>query len=98
MPRLLIARQGYADIDEIAEFIRRDNPARAKAFVDEIAARIERIAERPFSFPERSEWLPGLRSALHGRYLILFRCNDGEVIVLRVIHGAWNIAGLFKDD
>lgn len=98
MRSLRIARQAYADMDAVAEFIRRDNPLRAETYINEIAERIELIGEQPLACPERAEWMPGLRSAVHGRYLILFSCDDEEVAVLRVLHGAQDIAAIFKGD
>lgn len=85
----------YADMDSIADFIRRDNPARAESFAEELARKIEAVAERPLSFPARPELDRGIRSALHGSYLILFRFEGAEVEIVRVLHGARDIEGLF---
>jgi len=98
MRRLRITQQAYLDIDAVADFIRPDNPSRAETFVDEIASKIQTIAERPLSFPDRADWSPGLRSAVHGRYLILFDCDETIVTILRVVHGARDIAKLFEAD
>jgi plasmid stabilization system protein ParE len=38
----------------------------------------------------------GLRSAVHGRYLLLFRELEDEVRIVRVVHGARNIPSLFE--
>lgn len=33
--------------------------------------------------------MPGVRAAVHGRYLIYFRCaQDGEVEFMRILHTA----------
>jgi plasmid stabilization system protein ParE len=85
----------YADMDSIAEFIGRDNPERAESFSEELAHKIETVAERPLSFPARPEFGPLVRSALHGNYLILFLFDQTEVVIERVIHGARDIEGLF---
>jgi toxin ParE1/3/4 len=92
--RLRIASAALADMESIAEFIGRDNPARAGSFSDELAQKIEAIAERPLSFPARADLKPNLRSALHGNYLIIFRVLEDELDVLRVVHGARDIPGL----
>jgi toxin ParE1/3/4 len=85
----------YADMDAIADFIRRDNPERAESFSEELAQKIETVAERPLSFPARAEFGRTIRSALHGNYLILFRFENEEVEIVRVLHGARDIEGLF---
>jgi toxin ParE1/3/4 len=82
-------------MDSIADFIRRDNPQRAESFSEELAQKIETIAERPQSFPARPEFGRAIRSALHGNYLILFRFENEEVVIARVIHGARDIESLF---
>lgn len=85
------------DIDSIGDFIRQDNPARAASFVDELAQRIEAVAERPLSFPSRPDVGRGIRSALHGSYIILFRATDREVIILRVSQGARDLPRLIEE-
>jgi toxin ParE1/3/4 len=84
----------YADMDSIADFIRRDNPERAETFSDELSRKIETVAERPLSFPARPEFGQAMRSALHGSYLILFRFDGDEVVIQRVVHGARDIENL----
>jgi toxin ParE1/3/4 len=92
---LHIASAALADMDAIAEFIRRDNPARAASFIEELSAKVETVAERPMSFPARTDLKPGLRSAVHGRYLIIFQVGEDQVRILRVLHGARDIQSLF---
>ena len=92
--RLEVRQAARSDLREIADYIARDNSDRADGFVEELIAKMETIADRPFSFPARSEWGAGLRSALHGRYLILFRVDGDLVEIMRVVHGARDIEGL----
>ncbi|HEX7753240.1 MAG TPA: type II toxin-antitoxin system RelE/ParE family toxin [Novosphingobium sp.] len=80
---------------DIATYIAQNNPDRAVAFIDELIAKMERIRHRPMSYPARSEGEAGLRGALHGRYLIIYRVRTDLVEVLRVVHGARDIAALF---
>jgi toxin ParE1/3/4 len=84
------------DLREIAIYIARDNPDRSESFVEELLVRIETIGERPLSFPERNDWGEGIRRALHGRYLILFRVRDDRVEILRILHGARDIDSLLE--
>jgi len=95
MFRFHITPAAQADMDAIGEFIRPDNPVRAESFIEELAARIETIAERPLSFPACPDLGPGLRSALHGNYLIVFLFDNDEVVIARVVHGARDIESLF---
>jgi toxin ParE1/3/4 len=38
----------------------------------------------------------GLRAAFHGRHVIYYRANESEVIVVRVLHAARDVAALAK--
>lgn len=84
------------DLDAIALYIAEDNPERALSFVAELEARAALAAERPNSFPARDELAPGLRSILHGRYVLFFRELDDEVRIERVLHGAQDLQRIFR--
>jgi toxin ParE1/3/4 len=95
MNRPVIARQVESDLDEIADYIGKDNPERALSFVREIRSRFAQIVERPHSFPIHEEWRAELRSAIHGRYHIVFTVIGDTVHIIRVIHGARDIDAMF---
>ncbi|QZH75667.1 MAG: type II toxin-antitoxin system RelE/ParE family toxin [Erythrobacter sp.] len=90
-----IRQAAIDDLDSIGAFIRQDNPLRAETFIIEIIDRIETIAVRPRSFRSRDDLWPGLRSALYGKYLVLFVIADGTVEVVRVVHGSRDLDALF---
>ncbi|MHA7870560.1 MAG: type II toxin-antitoxin system RelE/ParE family toxin [Salipiger thiooxidans] len=95
MRRLVILPAARADLVDVADFIALDNPERAMSFVAEIEAKMGQIAERPESFPLRDDVYQGMRAARHGRYLIFFLNSEEEVQVVRVLHGARDLPGLF---
>lgn len=86
--RYRLAAEAQDDLNAIAEYIVRDNPTRAVTFIEELKDCFRVIAERPRSFPAREALSPGLRSAVHGNYLILYRIEEDYVRIMRVIHGA----------
>jgi toxin ParE1/3/4 len=88
MKRLVITPVARDDLLAIGAYIADDNPARALSYADELEAKTREIAARPASFPKRDDISPGLRAAVHGRYLLRFRDLDDEVRIVRVIHGA----------
>ena len=94
--RLLVSPRAAADLEEIADYIARDNPTRAIAFVAELEAKCRAAAETPALFPARPDLASGLRMAVHGRYLIFFRdLPDNSVVrVERVLHSARDLARL----
>ncbi len=94
--RLLLSPLAAADLEDIADYIARDNPERAATFVEGLAATCRAVAATPDIYPPRPDLAPGLRMAVHGRYLVLFRELPGEnaVRVERVLHGARNLPRL----
>ncbi len=94
--RLLLSPRAAADLDDIAEYIARDNPERAVTFVEELEAKCRAVAAAPETYPPRPDLASGLRVAVHGRYLVLFREFPGQnaVRVERVLHGARNLPRL----
>lgn len=94
--RLLLSPRAAADLEEIADYISRDNPVRAASFVAELEAKCRAVAASPDLYPARSDLAPGLRMAVHGRYLVLYSDLPGEatVRVERVLHGARNLPRL----
>ena len=55
MTDLVISEAARADLREIVDYIARDNPARAKTFLDELLARITAVAEHPQAYPVRTD-------------------------------------------
>jgi toxin ParE1/3/4 len=82
------------DLVAIGLYIAKDNPERALGFVEELEDRARRIGERPRSFPARDGISPGLRGAVHGRYLILFRDLADHVRIVRILHGARDLRAM----
>ena len=96
MKRLGYSPAALDDLRDIASYIAEDNPDRATSFVDELEQKAALAAKRPESFRDRSDLSPGLRAVRHGRYLIFFRELSEEVRIVRVLHGARNMSGLFE--
>lgn len=94
MPRLKLQPRAERDLDEIKDYIARDNPRRALSFVRELRQVCERLAANPRMGRARPELRPGLRSFPHGDYLIFYRPLRDGVRVVRVLHGARDIRRL----
>jgi toxin ParE1/3/4 len=82
------------DLQGIADFIAADNPKRAESFVNEIIDRCLLIADRPYAARTRPEIAEELRIVAYEGYLILYIVEDDDVLILRVVHGARDIANL----
>lgn len=96
MVRLTVLPAARQDLIEIGDFIALDNPQRALSFMAEIEARMIEVVQRPASFPSRNDLHEGLRTARHGRYLIFFLALPEEVQIVRILHGARDLPGIFS--
>jgi toxin ParE1/3/4 len=94
--RLVLSPRAAADLEELAAYIARDAPARAATFVAELEAKCRVIARAPDQYPSRADLAAGLRMAVHGRYLVLFRelPRLDVVRIERVLHGARHLPRL----
>jgi toxin ParE1/3/4 len=69
----------------------------ADRFIDSITDRFFLLAKWPNIGRARDRDLrPGLRSFAVGKYVIIYRINDADVLILRVVRGARNILALFE--
>ena len=95
MAGFVVSAEAESDLEAIGDFIYLDNPGRSVTFILEMTEYFRTIAERPLSFPNRNELAPKLRSAVYGRYLILFEMGESEVRIVRIVHGARDLSSLF---
>ncbi len=96
MRRCRLSRLAEQDIREIGDFIAKDSPRRAAAFVAELRARCQDIGRSPKAATLRPEFGAGIRVVVFGRYLLAYHEEeDGSVLVDRVVHGARDLNRLF---
>ena len=78
------------DLEDIGDYIARDNPWRAISFIEEICARCFLILQTPQGSPLREDLGAGVRVAPFGRYLIFHTVHEDadEVRIERILHSA----------
>ena len=81
-------------IEAIGDYIDAENPGRAVSFIDDLLELFTRIAETPRAYQRREDLAPGLRQAIHGRYLVMFTADREGVVIERVLHGARRLEDL----
>jgi toxin ParE1/3/4 len=94
--RCFYSARAADDLDDIAEYIARDNPQRALSFIDELRERCTLLTAFPENAPLRRDIAEGIRLVPFGRYLILYSVGDDAVLVERVLHGARDIPEAFS--
>ncbi len=48
--------------------------------------------------PSRGYLAPGLRAHFLGDYVIYYRASASEIVIVRILHGARDVAAVFPDD
>jgi toxin ParE1/3/4 len=86
--RLAFSPRADADLEEIGDYIARENPVRAISFLEELRSHCAAILRAPAAYAPREDLGAGVRMAIHGRYLILFRADADIVRIERILHGA----------
>ncbi len=94
MAKLVFAPRARTDLSEIFDYIARDKPLAAAAWIDTIEEKCELIASTPEFGEERPEFGGNVRSSLVGRYVIFYRSTDNCIEVIRVIGGDRDIRSL----
>lgn len=89
--------QAEQDLENIADFIARENPARALSFVKELRIKAVGIGQSPRAFPvlQRYEH-QGIRRRIHRDYAILYRFDGADVIIIHILHSARDIETLLS--
>lgn len=87
------------DLEEICEYIARDNPAASEKTGRGILSHVRILETFPFIGPAYPRGASGrIREIVHGNYRIFYEVmkNTKAVHVLRVWHGAWREPDLGK--
>ena len=78
-----------ADLEEIADWIAEDNPARAISFIAELLDRCMSLATRPRRFPiARRSGGAEFRKLAYKNYLIFYVIFIDHVEIVHVLHGS----------
>lgn len=91
--RFRFSRRAEIDIEEIGDFIARDNPVRAITYVQELRTRCRQLTDFPGAAPARAVYGEGVRMVVFGRFLILYVVHQDVLEIRRVVHGARDLAG-----
>ncbi|MCZ4292176.1 type II toxin-antitoxin system RelE/ParE family toxin [Hoeflea alexandrii] len=96
---LEFASEAENDLEQIADYIAKDNPRRALSFVRELRSKCEDLVNRPngFALVPRYEH-HGIRRRVHGNYLIFYRVENAKVVIVHVLHGATDYGALLFGD
>ena len=87
--RVVFTETAEAELEEIGDYIAKDNPRRAVTFVQELRTTALRLGGMPRAFPLIPRYEQhGIRRRPSGNYLIFYCLEDDRLTVLHVLHGA----------
>jgi toxin ParE1/3/4 len=93
-----VAPQATDDLDDIWYYVAQKSGGIevANRLVDSITERFFLLASHPYlGRPRDHDFGAGLRSFPVGEYVVVYRINVEDVLILRVAHGRRDIAALF---
>jgi toxin ParE1/3/4 len=96
-----LAPRARADLDAIWEYLARESRSEALADqqIDSITERFHLLARNPHLGRARDDDLgSGRRSFPVGQHVIVYRIVEGDVSILRVVHGRRDLGALFGGD
>lgn len=84
-----LSAEAERDLEDIGDYIARDDPERAIGFIRELRSKCLELAKFPRRFPILARYeAQGIRHRVHGNYLIFYRVEADRVVVVHVLHGA----------
>ena len=95
--QVILSPLAERDLEDIGDYIARDNPRRALSFIIELRRQCVKIATAPQAYRPRPELGDGVRSCAHGNYVIFFHEDRNGLGIVRILHGAMNIEARFAE-
>jgi toxin ParE1/3/4 len=97
--KVIWAESALSDLEQTAEFIAKDSPRYAGAFVDEVrdAARsLARFSERGRVVPELQN--PTVRELFVRGYRLIYQVREKAACILAFIHGGRDLRALWEHE
>ena len=94
---VLRSPQSDSDLDSIWYYVATESGSEeaANRLIDSITERFLLLANYPNVGRPRTDLRPGLRSFPLGDYVIIYRVQDEDVVIVRVLRGSRDIQALF---
>ncbi len=93
-----LSPEAEAELDGIWHYIATESGSMdvADRFIDGLTRHFFLLATQPYMGRRRDEDLrPGMRSFVFGKYLIFYRIDGEDVLILHVVRGSRDMATLF---
>src|SRR5947209_1858440 len=98
MRAIQVSLQARRDLEEIEEYISKDNPDAASRWLSTLREKCLLLSEQPGIGRNRSDLMANLRGFPVGSYIIFYRAVGSGIQIVRVLHGARDIPELFATE
>lgn len=94
-----LASQVEFELDDIWYYVARESGSTeiADRLIDSITDRFFLLANHPYVGRLREDLRPGLRSFPVGQYVIIYRIEDTDVLILHVLHSHRDVQRMFRE-
>lgn len=94
-----LASQVEFELDDIWYYVARESGSIeiADRLIDSITDRFFLLANHPYVGRLREDLRPGLRSFPVGQYVIIYRIEDTDVLILHVLHSHRDVQRIFHE-
>jgi toxin ParE1/3/4 len=93
--KLRLRPEARRDLQEIGDYIARDDRRAAGRFVHMLREKCTFLAQNPYIGRERPELRAGLRSFPVQNYVIFYHIIDDTLEVVTVVHGSRDLDSMF---
>ena len=95
-----LAPQAEADLEDIAFYVFLDSGSLeiADRLIQSIAERFDLLEAHPFAGRARDDLRAGIRSLPVGTYVLLYRVEGVDVVIVRIVRGSRDLEALLDDE
>lgn len=95
--KLVLTVEAITDLEQIGDYIAKDDPGRALSFVEELELRCRDLLAHPMAYPLASvKKEQRVRRVVHGNYLIFYRADPDAVVILRILAARMNVDDILR--
>lgn len=88
--KFIVRKSARHDLDDIFDWISKDNPRAARRVILRILSRISRLATSDLANQGRLGSIPGTREVVERPYVVVYKVDQAAkaIVVLAVVHNA----------
>ena len=98
MSHYSFSNQAINDLNEICNYLAKDNPKAASLLFDEIRKKCKLVANFPNMGKLYDKLMSNLRGFIVNDYIVFYYPSDEGIYVLRVVSGYRDLESLFSDE